>query len=139
MSYNFQAPGFYEKCKFERVAELVDWPPGNIHIVLRRDLNLPSDEKPGRPYSRMAARSSNSTKPFLDERSHEEHSDEVEETSRDSFPASDPPSWTPIIGSGGPSQLVEAQENARDERSHGRNFRDAKRGSRASPRARRRR
>jgi hypothetical protein len=81
----------------------------------------------------MAARSSNSTKPFLDERSHEEHSDEVEETSLDSFPASDPPSWTPIIGSGGPGQLGEAQ-NAGDERSHGRNFRDAKRGSRASPR-----
>jgi ribosomal protein S18 acetylase RimI-like enzyme len=35
MSYDFQAPGLYERCGFERVAELPDWPPGHAHIVLR--------------------------------------------------------------------------------------------------------
>jgi N-acetylglutamate synthase-like GNAT family acetyltransferase len=38
MSYDFQAPAFYEKRGFERVAELKDWPPGHAHIVLRRRL-----------------------------------------------------------------------------------------------------
>jgi ribosomal protein S18 acetylase RimI-like enzyme len=38
MSYDFQAPGLYERCGFERVAELVDWPPGHSHIILRRYL-----------------------------------------------------------------------------------------------------
>ena len=39
MSYDFQAPGLYERCGFERVAELADWPPGHSHIVLRRRLS----------------------------------------------------------------------------------------------------
>ncbi len=39
MSYTFQAPSLYEKCGFERVAELVDWPPGHAHVVLRRRLD----------------------------------------------------------------------------------------------------
>jgi N-acetylglutamate synthase-like GNAT family acetyltransferase len=34
LSYDFQAPGLYEKCGFERVAELRDWPPGHSHIAL---------------------------------------------------------------------------------------------------------
>ena len=38
MSYEFQAPGLYEKCGFERVAELKDWPPGHSNFVLRRGL-----------------------------------------------------------------------------------------------------
>jgi ribosomal protein S18 acetylase RimI-like enzyme len=38
LSYDFQAPGFYEKHGLERVAELRDWPPGHTHIVLRRSL-----------------------------------------------------------------------------------------------------
>jgi ribosomal protein S18 acetylase RimI-like enzyme len=38
MSYDFQAPGLYEKCGFERVAELKDWPPGHSNFVLRRRL-----------------------------------------------------------------------------------------------------
>lgn len=38
MSYDFQAPGFYEKCGFDRAAELTGWPPGHTHIVLRRQL-----------------------------------------------------------------------------------------------------
>ena len=36
LSYDFQAPGLYEKCGFERAAELKDWPPGYSHIALRR-------------------------------------------------------------------------------------------------------
>ena len=35
LSYSFQAPGLYEKCGFEKIAELSDWPPGHTHIVLR--------------------------------------------------------------------------------------------------------
>ena len=38
LSYSFQAPRLYEKCGFERVAELTGWPPGHAHIVLRRRL-----------------------------------------------------------------------------------------------------
>jgi N-acetylglutamate synthase-like GNAT family acetyltransferase len=38
LSYSFQAPELYEKCGFERVAELTDWPPGHAHIVLCRQL-----------------------------------------------------------------------------------------------------
>jgi hypothetical protein len=34
MSYDFQAPGFYEKSDFRRVAELTDWPPGHTHVVV---------------------------------------------------------------------------------------------------------
>jgi ribosomal protein S18 acetylase RimI-like enzyme len=40
MSYDFQAPDLYERCGFERVAELVDWPPGHTHIILRRYLHV---------------------------------------------------------------------------------------------------
>lgn len=35
-THSFQAPGLYEKCGFQRVAELVDWPPGHTKIILRR-------------------------------------------------------------------------------------------------------
>ena len=38
LSYDFQAPGLYEKCGFDRIARLNDWPPGHSHIVLRRRL-----------------------------------------------------------------------------------------------------
>lgn len=38
LSYDFQAPGLYEKCGFDRVVELQDWPPGHSHVVLRRRL-----------------------------------------------------------------------------------------------------
>ncbi|MBV9076171.1 MAG: GNAT family N-acetyltransferase [Methylobacteriaceae bacterium] len=38
LSYTFQAPGFYERHGFERIAELADWPPGHAHVVLRRRL-----------------------------------------------------------------------------------------------------
>ena len=39
MTYDFQAPGLYERCGFERVAELLDWPPGHTHIILRLHLD----------------------------------------------------------------------------------------------------
>jgi N-acetylglutamate synthase-like GNAT family acetyltransferase len=38
MSYDFQAPGLYERCGFRRVAEVEGWPPGHAHVVLRLDL-----------------------------------------------------------------------------------------------------
>ena len=38
MSYDFQAPNLYEKCGFERAAEVADWPPGHTHVVLCRRL-----------------------------------------------------------------------------------------------------
>ncbi len=38
LSYDFQAPGLYEKCGFRRVAEVEGWPPGYTHVVLRLDL-----------------------------------------------------------------------------------------------------
>lgn len=38
MSYGFQAPGLYEKCGFQRAAELADWPPGHTHVALSRRL-----------------------------------------------------------------------------------------------------
>jgi ribosomal protein S18 acetylase RimI-like enzyme len=38
MSYDFQAPLFYERYGFHRVAELADWPPGHTHIILRYQL-----------------------------------------------------------------------------------------------------
>jgi ribosomal protein S18 acetylase RimI-like enzyme len=33
-SYDFQAPGMYEKAGFERVAELAGWPEGHSNIIL---------------------------------------------------------------------------------------------------------
>ncbi|WP_421853182.1 acetyltransferase [Novosphingobium sp.] len=37
-SYSFQAPEFYERAGFERVAEIADWPPGHANILLRKAL-----------------------------------------------------------------------------------------------------
>lgn len=72
----------------------------------------------------MTAKDFISKKPSLDERIVEKTPDEVEASSLDSFPASDPPSWTPIIGSGAPSLDRKTQE------------RDTKGRSRASSRVR---
>jgi ribosomal protein S18 acetylase RimI-like enzyme len=38
MSYDFQAPNFYERLGFRREAELADWPPGHTQVILRRRL-----------------------------------------------------------------------------------------------------
>ena len=33
-SYDFQAPGFYEREGFERVVELQGWPEGHVNVIL---------------------------------------------------------------------------------------------------------
>ena len=38
-SYDFQAPGLYEKAGFKRVAEFNDWPPGHTNVVLCKVLS----------------------------------------------------------------------------------------------------
>ncbi len=34
MSYDFQAPGLYEKRGFKRLIEIPDWPEGHVHVLL---------------------------------------------------------------------------------------------------------
>jgi ribosomal protein S18 acetylase RimI-like enzyme len=38
MTYDFQAPGLYEKRGFARVIEIPDWPEGHTHILMRLQL-----------------------------------------------------------------------------------------------------
>jgi ribosomal protein S18 acetylase RimI-like enzyme len=38
MSYDFQAPGLYEKRGFQRLIEIPDWPEGRTHVLLRLSL-----------------------------------------------------------------------------------------------------
>jgi ribosomal protein S18 acetylase RimI-like enzyme len=47
MSYDFQAPGLYERRGFERIVELEDWPRGHTHVLLRKRLG--STAPPGTP------------------------------------------------------------------------------------------
>jgi ribosomal protein S18 acetylase RimI-like enzyme len=37
-SYDFQAPGMYEKAGFRRVAEFEGWPEGHINVILCKSL-----------------------------------------------------------------------------------------------------
>jgi GNAT superfamily N-acetyltransferase len=37
-SYDFQAPGFYEKAGFRRMAELPGWPEGHTNVILCKSL-----------------------------------------------------------------------------------------------------
>ena len=45
-SYDFQAPGLYEKAGFKRVAEFKEWPEGHTNVVLCKTL---LDQKTDRP------------------------------------------------------------------------------------------
>jgi ribosomal protein S18 acetylase RimI-like enzyme len=38
-SYDFQAPGLYEKAGFKRVAEFEGWPEGHVNVVLCKTLS----------------------------------------------------------------------------------------------------
>lgn len=38
MTYDFQAPEFYEKAGFARMATFADWPTGHANIILRKAL-----------------------------------------------------------------------------------------------------
>lgn len=38
MSYDFQAPGMYEKAGFQRMAEFEGWPDGHVNVVLCKTL-----------------------------------------------------------------------------------------------------
>ena len=49
MSYDFQAPGLYERRGFERLAEIGDWPLGHTHVLLR--LRLADEGVTGRDQS----------------------------------------------------------------------------------------
>jgi ribosomal protein S18 acetylase RimI-like enzyme len=40
-SYDFQAPGMYEKAGFERMAEFAEWPEGHSNVVLCKTLIMP--------------------------------------------------------------------------------------------------
>ena len=37
-SYSFQAPSFYEKAGFRRMAEFADWPEGHVNVILCKTL-----------------------------------------------------------------------------------------------------
>lgn len=39
MTYDFQAPGLYEKRGFERLIEIPDWPQGHTHVLMRLRLD----------------------------------------------------------------------------------------------------
>jgi len=38
-SYDFQAPGFYEKAGFKRMAEFAGWPDGHSNVILCKTLS----------------------------------------------------------------------------------------------------
>jgi GNAT superfamily N-acetyltransferase len=37
-TFDFQAPGFYEECGYVEYGREVDYPPGHVNLLLRRDL-----------------------------------------------------------------------------------------------------
>ena len=37
-SYDFQAPGLYERAGFKRIAELEGWPEGHVNVILCKSL-----------------------------------------------------------------------------------------------------
>ena len=48
-SYDFQAPGFYEKAGFKRIAEFEGWPDGHINVILCKTLSDREDEAEALP------------------------------------------------------------------------------------------
>jgi N-acetylglutamate synthase-like GNAT family acetyltransferase len=42
-SFDFQAPGFYEKAGFERMAEFAGWPDGHVNVILCKALSSEED------------------------------------------------------------------------------------------------
>ena len=65
-SYDFQAPGMYEKAGFKRVAEFAGWPEGHSNVVLCKTLaarlmTAPGHSRPGRasPKSGLSAMPAN--------------------------------------------------------------------------------
>jgi N-acetylglutamate synthase-like GNAT family acetyltransferase len=42
-SYDFQAPGMYEKAGFKRVAEFAGWPEGHSNVILCKTLIAPCE------------------------------------------------------------------------------------------------
>jgi ribosomal protein S18 acetylase RimI-like enzyme len=42
-SYDFQAPGFYEKAGFRRLAEFAGWPEGHSNVILCKILIAPHE------------------------------------------------------------------------------------------------
>ena len=42
-SYDFQAPGMYEKAGFKRMAEFEGWPEGHINVLLCKTLSDQED------------------------------------------------------------------------------------------------
>jgi len=47
-SYDFQAPGFYEKAGFKRMAEFEGWPEGHFNVILCKTLWARKTESPVR-------------------------------------------------------------------------------------------
>jgi ribosomal protein S18 acetylase RimI-like enzyme len=45
-SYDFQAPGMYEKAGFKRMAQFEDWPEGHINVVLCKTLSDHENRSP---------------------------------------------------------------------------------------------
>jgi GNAT superfamily N-acetyltransferase len=37
-TWDFQAPGFYERCGYAEYGREVDYPPGHVNILMRKDL-----------------------------------------------------------------------------------------------------
>ena len=42
-SYDFQAPGIYEKAGFKRLAEFEGWPEGHVNVILCKELSSPEN------------------------------------------------------------------------------------------------
>jgi ribosomal protein S18 acetylase RimI-like enzyme len=48
-SYDFQAPGMYEKAGFKRMAEFEGWPEGQVNVVLCDAFDSPDGQNQSLP------------------------------------------------------------------------------------------